>query len=249
MSLADDVRKELKKLTEHKAFYAAAGAGDLAVQTLRTLPDRLARWQEKTDLTALSGLAFEYVMLAGAHAVQTYDELADRGMSLIHRVNTVNRQQAAAQLEQAARSTARATVRTANRTADAARKTAQTTARVANQATAQAALQAAAQAGQAAAQAAGQVAAQAGQVAGRTKRTTPAEIASSGQGGHAAGKASGSAGKASGSAGKASGSSRQPSPARLPRVEAESRGSSRDRGRTRVVPACRPVRVESPQAP
>ena len=66
MGLADDVRKELKKLTEHKAFYAAAGAGDLAVQALRALPDQFARLQEKADLAAISGRAVEYVMMAGA---------------------------------------------------------------------------------------------------------------------------------------------------------------------------------------
>ncbi len=166
MGLADDVRNELKKLKEHKAFYAAAGAGDLAVEALRALPDRLARLQDKADLTALSGLAFEYVMLAGARAVQTYDELAERGIVAVNKVGQVDTQQAAAQLEQAARSTAKVTVRTANRTADAARKTATTTVRAASQAAAQAAIQAS-QAASQASQAAAQAAIQASQVAGR----------------------------------------------------------------------------------
>jgi hypothetical protein len=129
MALADDVRKGLKRLTEHKAFYAAAGAGDLALQTLRELQERFSRWQEDADLTELSGRALEYVMLAGAHAVQAYDELADRGMSLINRAGPVDRPQ----LGQAARTTAQITMRTANRTAEAARNTARTTARAANQ--------------------------------------------------------------------------------------------------------------------
>ncbi len=177
MGLADDVRNELRKLKEHKAFYAAAGAGDLALEAFRALPDRLARLQDKADLTALSGLAFEYVMLAGVRVVQTYDELAERGIVAVNKVSQVDTQQAAAQLEQAARSTAKVTVRTANRTADAARKTATTTVRAASQAAAQAAIQA------------GQVAGRAGQVAGSAGESTS--------------KGNGSTGNASGSDGKA----------------------------------------------
>ncbi len=182
--LATDVRNEVRKLAEHKAVYAAAGAGDLAVEALRALPDRFARLQEKADLTALSGLAFEYVTVAAARAFQVYDELADRGMQVINRVDP---QQAAAQLEEAARSTATVTLHTTVRAADAARKTAHTTVRAASLA-------------------ANQAVGQASQVAGRTNHVADraSESASKANGG--AGRASGSASKASGGAGRASGS-------------------------------------------
>jgi hypothetical protein len=159
MSLPVDVRNEVKKLTDRKAFYAVAGAGDLAVETLRTLPERLTRLQDKADLTELSGRAVAYLIEQASRAVLAYDDLAERGMHVVDRVNKVTPQQAAAQLEQAARSTAEVTVRTANRTADAARTTAQTTARAASQAATQAAGQAALQVGQ--------VAGRASQMAGR----------------------------------------------------------------------------------
>lgn len=83
MSLATDVWNELKKLREHKAFYAAAGAGDAAMEALRGLPERLGRLQSKADLAALSGRAVEYVIVFGARAVQTYDELAERGREVV----------------------------------------------------------------------------------------------------------------------------------------------------------------------
>ena len=160
----------MKKLTEHKALYVAAGAGDLAVETLRTLPQRLARLQDKADLTVLSGRAVEYLWEAAARAVRAYDELAERGSDLVNGVDRMTPQQAAAQLEHAARSTAQETVRRANRTADAARKTAQTTVRTASQAATQAAGQAAIQAGQMASQAS-QVAGRASQVTGRASES------------------------------------------------------------------------------
>ncbi len=163
MILPVDVRNEVKKLTDRKAFYAVAGAGDLAVETLRTLPERLTRLQDKADLTELSGRAVAYLIEQASRAVLAYDDLAERGMHVVDRVNKVTPQQAAAQLEQAARSTAEVTVRTANRTADAARTTAQTTARAASQAATQAAGQAALQVGQ--------VAGRASQMAGRASES------------------------------------------------------------------------------
>ncbi len=82
MSLANGVWTELRKIREHKAFYAAAGAGDAAAQALRELPERLAWLQGKADLAAWSGRVVEYVMVAGARVVQAYDELAERGMQV-----------------------------------------------------------------------------------------------------------------------------------------------------------------------
>ncbi len=131
MSRDKDARNEARKLTQRKAFYVAAGAADVAMELLRTLPDRLARLQDRTDLAELSGRAVEYVTVAGARAVRAYDELAERGMQVVGQASP---QQAAAQLEQAARSTATAAIEAANTAADAARKSVRTTARAASQA-------------------------------------------------------------------------------------------------------------------
>jgi hypothetical protein len=131
MSHADDVRAEIKRMNRPKAFYAAAGAGDVAMEALRSLPDRLTQLQEKIDWADISGRVVEYVSVAGAKAIQMYDELAERGKDVVERAGAGP---AAAQLEQAARSTANVTIAAANRTADAARKGAQTAARAASQA-------------------------------------------------------------------------------------------------------------------
>ena len=160
VNLSDSVRNEVRKITENKAFYAAAGAGDLAVEKLRTLPDLVARLQETVpgrvqrlqttlpgevsrlqetiryrladqgqgDLASLSGRAVEYVTVVSARAVQTYDELAERGKTVAGRAARLDPQQVAtdtaAEIEAAAKSAARNALRTANRTVDAARETA-----------------------------------------------------------------------------------------------------------------------------
>ncbi len=80
MGLATGVWTELRKVREHKALYAAAGAGDVAAQALRELPERLTRLQSRADLAAWSGRAVETVMVAGARVLQVDDELAERGM-------------------------------------------------------------------------------------------------------------------------------------------------------------------------
>lgn len=125
------MRAEIKRTNRRKAFYAAAGAGDVAMEALRSLPDRLTQLQEKIDWADISGRVVEYVSVAGAKAIQVYDELAERGREVVENAGTGP---AAAQLEQAARSTANATIAAANRTAGAARKGAQTAVRAASQA-------------------------------------------------------------------------------------------------------------------
>jgi hypothetical protein len=132
MSQTNDDRAEVRKTGRSKALYAAAGAGDMAMEALRSLAGRVTELQEKADWADLSGRVFEYVTLAGAKAVQFYDELAERGMEVAERAP--GPQRAATQLEQAARSTASATIAAANRTADAARRSAQSAARAAGQA-------------------------------------------------------------------------------------------------------------------
>jgi hypothetical protein len=131
MSQANNEGGEVRKTRRSKTFYAAAGATDMAMEALRAFGGRLSGLQEKADWADLSGCVFEYVTMAGAKAVQFYDELAERGKEVAARTGP---QQAAAQLEQAARSTTSATIAAANRTAVAARKSAQVAARAAGQA-------------------------------------------------------------------------------------------------------------------
>src|SRR5436309_121245 len=66
MGLATGVWTELRKVREHKAFYAAAGAGDVAAQALRELPERLTRLQSRADLAAWSGRAVGTVIGLGS---------------------------------------------------------------------------------------------------------------------------------------------------------------------------------------
>jgi hypothetical protein len=79
MNRSIDVRHEVSKLTSSKPIYAAAGAGMLASQTLRSLPGRIARWRHEAAMTSLPGRATDYVHTARMKAVGGYDKLADRG--------------------------------------------------------------------------------------------------------------------------------------------------------------------------
>jgi hypothetical protein len=115
------------KLRDNKAFYAAAGAGDLAVEKLREVPDRLNKLQEKADPKDLGGAAVAYVTHAGSRAVEVFDELAERGKRIVSRVE---RQQATQELKASAKSTARR----ARSTAGSAKETARTTAKAAGNA-------------------------------------------------------------------------------------------------------------------
>ncbi|MCW2944141.1 MAG: hypothetical protein JWR24_858 [Actinoallomurus sp.] len=105
------------KLRDNKAFYAAAGAGDFAVEKLREMPDRLNKLQEKADPKDLGGAAVAYMTHAGSRAVEVFDELAERGKKIVSRVE---RQKATQELEASARST----VRKARSTAGSAKETA-----------------------------------------------------------------------------------------------------------------------------
>jgi methyl-accepting chemotaxis protein len=106
MTITDRVR-------ESKAFYAAAGAGDLAVEKLREVPGRLTKLQDRADPKDLVA----YVNQMSDRASSIFDELAERGKKIVGRIE---RQKATQELETAARSTARQ-ARTA---ASSARKTA-----------------------------------------------------------------------------------------------------------------------------
>jgi hypothetical protein len=104
------------RLRDSKAFYAAAGAGDFAVEKLREVPERLTKLQEKTDPKDLGGAAVAYVTQVGTRAVEVYDGLAERGKRIVSRVE---RQKATQELE----ASAKTTVRKARSAADSARTT------------------------------------------------------------------------------------------------------------------------------
>lgn len=113
---------EMKKLKESKAFYAMAGAGDLAVEKLREMPDRLTRLQRKADPKELPKVARSYANQVSSKAAEIFDDLAARGRNIVGRVN---RQQATQDLE----ATAKATATQARQTVDSARRTAENAAK------------------------------------------------------------------------------------------------------------------------
>lgn len=115
------------RLRDSKAFYAAAGAGDYAVEKLREVPERLTKLQEKTETKDLRGAAVAYVAHVGTRAAEVYEELAERGKRAVSRVD---RQKATQELE----ASAKATVRRARAAADSARSTARTAAKAAGDA-------------------------------------------------------------------------------------------------------------------
>jgi hypothetical protein len=78
-----DVKTEVRKLASSKPVHAAAGAGVLASAALRELPARIARWRSDGSLSALPGLATEYVTTARTKAVQEYDKLARHGARVL----------------------------------------------------------------------------------------------------------------------------------------------------------------------
>lgn len=123
-----------EKLRDSKAFYAAAGAGDYAVEKLREVPDRINRLQSKTDPKDLGGAAVAYVTHMGARAVEVYDGLAERGKRIVTRVD---RQKATQELESQAKATvqkARSAAGSARSAASSARSTARSAAKAAGDA-------------------------------------------------------------------------------------------------------------------
>jgi hypothetical protein len=115
------------KLRDSKAFYAAAGAGDFAVEKIREVPERINKLQEKTDPKDIGGAAVAYVTHVSTRAVEVYDGLAERGKRIVSRVD---RQKATQELE----ASAKATVRRARSAAGSARTTARTAAKAAGDA-------------------------------------------------------------------------------------------------------------------
>jgi len=81
------------RLRDNKAFYAAAGASDLAAEKLREVPDRVTKlqhsikgMQERADSKDIPGAAIAYVTHVGTRAVEIIDELAERGKHAVNRV-------------------------------------------------------------------------------------------------------------------------------------------------------------------
>lgn len=114
---------ELRKLRESRAYYAAAGAGDLAVEKLREVPDALSKLQQRTDAKEIGGAAVAYVAHVGARAVEVFDGLAERGRKVVADggPKLIKR---APELDKAAK----ATVRRVKETATTAKDTAKTAA-------------------------------------------------------------------------------------------------------------------------
>src|SRR5215471_4779861 len=91
----DDVKAELRKLTDSKPVHAVAGAGVLASRTLKDLPWRLVQWTRNNPPESLPGRANGYVQTARTSAngyVQTartraaggYDKLAEHGKNALN---------------------------------------------------------------------------------------------------------------------------------------------------------------------
>ncbi|WP_113698482.1 hypothetical protein [Nonomuraea lactucae] len=98
---------EVKKLTESKPFYAVAGVGDLAIEKLRELPERLQKLQaRRADLAKdlpekarsyadlAEGFAKEFPDKAREYAGQltqratvAYDDFATRGRKVVSKVS------------------------------------------------------------------------------------------------------------------------------------------------------------------
>src|SRR5215471_10678456 len=64
----DDVKAELRKLTDSKPVHAVAGAGVLASRTLKDLPWRLVQWTRHNPPESLPGRANGYVQQARTNA-------------------------------------------------------------------------------------------------------------------------------------------------------------------------------------
>jgi heparin binding hemagglutinin HbhA len=124
-----------------KPLYAAAGMGDLAVTKLRELPAKAAELQneligkaaelpakaKQVDVDAIRTTVTRTAEAAGDRAVETYDELVERGRKV---VTAIRKQAATKQLEDQLRNTSRAakaTVTTARETVSRTRTSAKAT--------------------------------------------------------------------------------------------------------------------------
>ena len=120
----DDVKAELRKLTNNKPVHAVAGVGVLASQTLKELPWRLVQWTRDNPPESLPGRANGYVQTARNNAngyvqtaqsrangyVQTartratggYDKLAEHGKKALNGQSSSTESRSATQARSAA---------------------------------------------------------------------------------------------------------------------------------------------------
>jgi uncharacterized coiled-coil DUF342 family protein len=104
------IATEVKKLAESKPFYAVAGAGDLAVEKLRELPERIQKLQGRGEefrevakdlpekAKELAGKAEIYAQhfpekarvyadQVTDHVTKLYEELASRGRKIVSKTS------------------------------------------------------------------------------------------------------------------------------------------------------------------
>jgi hypothetical protein len=129
------------KLRDNKPVYTAVGAGDLAVEKLRELPEtvikiretvakyrvevreNVTKLQERVDTSDLPGAAVSYVTHAGSRAVELIDVLAERGKKVVNKADEVGDELEAG---------AKETVRKAKAVASQTKKTGQAAAKKAS---------------------------------------------------------------------------------------------------------------------
>lgn len=141
------------KLRDNKAVYTVAGAGDLAVEKFREVPEQVTKvretvgkyqeeargrvtkvqdevrenvekLQDRVDAKDLPGAAAAYMTHFGTRAVEVIDELAERGKKIVNRVEN---QVATQELEESVKRTnrkAKAAVSEAKKTTQAASRAA-----------------------------------------------------------------------------------------------------------------------------
>lgn len=134
------------RIRDNKAVYTVAGAGDLAVEKLREVPEQVTKiresvneqvtkyqdevrenvtkLQQRVEVKDLPGAAVAYVTHFGARTVEVIDDLAERGKKIVARVE---HQVATQELEESAKRTQRRTkaaVGEAKKTAQAASRAA-----------------------------------------------------------------------------------------------------------------------------
>ena len=122
----DDVKTELRKLTNSKPVHAVAGAGVLASRTLKDLPWRLVQWTRDNPPNSLPTRANGYVQTARTNAngyvqtaranangyVQTartkaaggYDKLAEHGQKALNGQSDSTQSRSTAQTQSTTRS-------------------------------------------------------------------------------------------------------------------------------------------------
>ncbi len=122
-----------------KPLYFAAGATDLAVAKLREIPAEYKRLQDqakRVDAATVRVAVEDYSTKATVKAVKVYDELADRGQTLVRKVRRQKATQVLSERVDSTKSQAKATATTARKSAAATKTRAKATATSAQKTTA-----------------------------------------------------------------------------------------------------------------